>query len=240
MTDLNHHRIAIVEDDVDLRQSMEECLLACGYQVWSTGSAEAFYRRLLVNPADLVIIDIGLPGEDGLSITQHLRDMPELAVIILSGRVEIEDRLAGLRAGADRYMVKPVNLDELIANIEAIFRRPAKMTENKQIAKQNSPATAWRLNPRDWLLTAPNGNAQKLTSSELILLKMLIQAQGEVVRKDQIADKLFEQGVVNVDERIAVLISRLRNKAESTFGHSLPIKAVHQAGYVFTEASAME
>lgn len=235
MIDSNSYRIAIVEDDFDLRQSMEECLLAYGYQVWSAGSAETFYRQIVSNPVDLVILDIGLPGEDGLSVAQHLREIAKLGVIVISGRVEVEDRLAGLRAGADCYLTKPVNLDELLANIKALFRRTG--AQSTQTVIPNPPTTSWRLDHREWLLFAPNGKFLKLTSSELILMKMLTQAQGEVVSKDNIADKLFKQSVANPDERIAVLISRLRSKVETTLGYSLPIKAVHQVGYVFTESS---
>lgn len=131
MFDSNQCRIAIVEDDLDLQQSMQECLHACGYKVWAAASAEEFYRRIQVEPVDLVILDIGLPGEDGLSVAQQLREIANLAVIIISGRVALEDRLAGLRAGATCYLTKPVNLDELLANIKAIVRR-LKMSIDKR------------------------------------------------------------------------------------------------------------
>ena len=238
MSDTNLFRIAIVEDDLDLQQSMEECLRACGYEVWGVGSAEAFYRRLLLTPVNLVILDIGLPGEDGLSAAQHLRKMPNLAVIIVSGRGAVEDRLAGLRAGADCYLTKPVNLDELIANIEAAARRfQAQITKPET---EQSPSTCWCLDSRDWQLYATENKRLKLTSGEYALLHMLIQAQGNVVKKSDVAAKLFESHAINSDERIAVLLSRLRNKADTVLGQPIPIKTVHQVGYVFTEKSILK
>ena len=102
-------RIAIIEDDPDLRDTMVDYLQSEGYPAWGVESAEFFYRRYAVEKIDIVIVDIGLPGEDGLSVTAHLHGLPELAVIIVSARGTLDDRLAGLRAGADRYLVKPVD-----------------------------------------------------------------------------------------------------------------------------------
>jgi DNA-binding response OmpR family regulator len=238
MSNSSTFKIAIVEDDLDLQQSMAESLIACGYQVWAEGSAEAFYRRILREPVNLVILDVGLPGEDGLSVAQHLQGIPNLAAIIISGRVAVEDRLAGLRAGADRYLIKPINLDELIANIEVIERRFP--THPAQLEPQTSLATFWTLDTKDWVLYSPEGKSLKLTSGEFALLSMLIQAQGNVVKKIDIADKLFESRAINGDERIAVFLSRLRNKADVTFGQAIPIKTVQRTGYVFSEQSILK
>ena len=238
MSDSNHCRIAIIEDDFDLQKSMEEYLRASGYQVWAAGSAEIFYRRVLLEPVNLVILDIGLPGEDGLSVAQYLSAMPNIAVIIISGRVALEDRLAGLRTGADRYLTKPVNLDELIANIEVVANRFQAHIAKPEVAA--SQPIFWRLDTRDWLLYSPGGTGMKLTSKEFIVLRMLIQAQCSVVNKRDIAAGLFEATAINADERIAVLLSRLRNKADSILGQSIPIKTVHQIGYVFSEPSILK
>lgn len=125
-------RIALVEDDNDLRSSTEEFLQATGHHVWGVATAEAFYRRFVIDPVDIVILDIGLPGEDGLSLAHLLRANPAIVVIILSARDAVEDRLAGLRTGADRYLVKPINLLELAANVKAVAKR-LHLTNNKPL-----------------------------------------------------------------------------------------------------------
>jgi CheY-like chemotaxis protein len=102
---ITNARIALVEDDQDLRQSTLEYLTLAGFSVWGAGSAEAFYRQFAADPVDVVVLDIGLPGEDGLGVAAMLKANPHVAIIILSARDGLDDRLLGLRAGADRYLV---------------------------------------------------------------------------------------------------------------------------------------
>lgn len=246
-------RIAIVEDDLDLLQSTEEFLATAGYSVWGVSSAEAFYRRFIIEPIDVVILDIGLPGEDGLSVAALLQANPSIAVIILSARDAVEDRLAGLRAGADRYLVKPVNLRELAANIDAVSKR-MRLSHGKPLldlprqparplapAAQGSNAMAieptndlWRISIQDWTLHAPNGSALKLTAREFALLHKLIAVQGQAVPKKDLADEIFGHRIANGNERLNVLVARLRKKAIDTTGAELPIRTAHQIGYAFT------
>ena len=126
--------IAIVEDDSDQLHSIEEFLLDSGYSVWGACSAEAFYKGFTVQPVDVVLLDLGLPGEDGLSVASLLKSRPEVGVIILSARDSLDDRLAGMRAGADRYLVKPVNL----------VNRPARRGSRRW------PSRCWPGPPRPW------------------------------------------------------------------------------------------
>lgn len=143
-------RIALVEDDNDLRSSTEEFLQATGHRVWGVATAEAFYRRFVIDPVDIVILDIGLPGEDGLSLAHLLRANPAIVVIILSARDAVEDRLAGLRTGADRYLVKPINLLELAANVKAVAKR-LHVANNKPLLEL--PPSQQRVVPPLWLTT---------------------------------------------------------------------------------------
>jgi DNA-binding response OmpR family regulator len=179
-------RIAIVEDDADQRHSIEEFLLDAGYPVWGVGSAEAFYRQFMVSPVDVVILDIGLPGEDGLAVAKLLQGKPQVAIIILSARDSLVDRLSGLRSGADCYLIKPVNLLELAANIDAVGKRLVLHSEASAqpitTVKENSSAH-WHLATKDWVLTAPGGSLLHLTTHEFTLLNGLIRAQGKVVSK---------------------------------------------------------
>jgi DNA-binding response OmpR family regulator len=163
-----HAGIALVEDDADLLHGTQEYLTLAGFSVWGAGSAEAFFRSFVADPVDVVVLDIGLPGEDGLSVTELLKKNPQVAVIILSARDGLEDRLAGMRAGA---------------------------------AATWSSRSTWP----NWRPTST------LSSSEI-----------------------FGQRISNAADRLNVLITRLRKKAQGHFAEPLPIKTALQIGYAFT------
>ena len=233
-----HARIALVEDDADLLHSTQEYLALAGFSVWGAASAEAFFRRFVADPVDVVVLDIGLPGEDGLSVTELLKKNPQVAVIILSARDGLEDRLVGMRAGADRYLVKPVNLAELAMNIDAVIKRlemplaRASIDLPRQVSDQGSPS--WKLDIQGWLLTSPSGEQLKLTAREFALLHRLIKVRGQAIPKKELTDEIFGQRITNAADRLNVLITRLRKKATDQFAESLPIKTAHQIGYAFT------
>lgn len=229
--------IAIVEDDVDQLHSIEEFLLDSGYNVWGVDSAEAFYRGFTQRPVDVVILDVGLPGEDGLSVASLLKSKPEVGIIILSARDSLNDRLAGMRAGADRYLVKPVNLLELAANIDATASRLAPRAgpaEAGAVAPVAAPPTPWVLAIKDWVLTSPQGQQLQLTTHEFMFLQQLMRADGQPVSKRDLSAHLFGARAQNGAERLNLLLTRLRKKAAETFSEPLPVKTLHQIGYAFT------
>jgi DNA-binding response OmpR family regulator len=231
-------RIALVEDDQDLRQSTEEYLTHAGFSVWGACSAEAFYRQFAADPVDVVVLDIGLPGEDGLGVAGLLNVNPHVAIIILSARDGLDDRLSGLRAGADRYLVKPVNLAELAANIDAVAKRlalpSARPTLELPRPVLDHTTSQWSLNLQSWMLTAPGGQRLQLTAREFSLLHHLIKVQGQAVPKKELADEIFGPRIANAADRLNVLITRLRKKAEPHLTEPLPVKTAHQIGYAFT------
>lgn len=234
--------VGIVEDDTDQLQSIEEYLGDSGYAVWGVGSAEAFYRRFMTEPVDVVILDIGLPGEDGLAVANLLRDKPDVAVIILSARDSLQERVEGLRAGADRYLVKPANLLELVANIDAAahrlsLMRGAVVSPATAAAASQPPAAPWTLSVTDWTLTSPSDEAIALTTHEYLFLQQLFEAQGQPVAKRELADRIYGARVTSGSERMNLLVTRLRKKATEAFSQPLPLKTLHQIGYAFTAAS---
>lgn len=233
-------RVAVVEDDADLRDNMLEYLQVQGYPAWGVGNAEDFYRRFAVDVVDVVVLDIGLPGEDGISAARHLRELPNLMVIIVSARDALEDRLAGLKAGADRYLVKPIDLAELVANIEAVGRRPATISATGRIQEEKPKTALWRLAKQGWRLTGPDGKVLGLTAREFLLLKCLFEANGETVPRKLIADKIIGPRIFNSDERLDVMLARLRKKCATTLGQPLPVKTAHQIGYAFTAPAVIE
>lgn len=239
-------RVAVVEDDDDLLETMLEYLEMHGYPAWGVCNAEDFYKRFAVDTIDVVVLDIGLPGEDGISVARHLRERPGLTVIIVSARDALGDRIAGLEAGADRYLVKPIDFAELVANIEAVGRRAAstapssEVTGNKIREEKPTATAAWRLAKQDWRLTEPGGKTLDLTAREFLLLKHLLEAKGETVPRKEIADKIIGTRIYNSSERLDVMIARLRKKSMAAFGVQLPVKTVHQVGYAFIAPAALE
>lgn len=233
--------VAIVEDDADQLHNIEEFLLDAGYRVWGTGSAEAFYRQFMASPADVVILDIGLPGEDGLSVAKLLQDKPNVAVIILSARDSLDDRLSGLRSGADRYLTKPANLLELAANIDAIGNRLAWTHTAAEHREAPAPSHQghWSLAIQDWEISSPNGKVLHLTTHEFALLNCLIRAQGKVVSKKELAEHILGPRAQNGSERLNLLVTRLRKKATESLAEPLPLKTAHQLGYAFTAAARL-
>lgn len=236
---MNHSfRIALVEDDIDLLHSIQEYLSLAGFSVWGVGSAEAFFRRFVADPVEVVLLDIGLPGEDGLSVAELLKTNAQVAVIILSARDGLEDRLAGMHAGADRYMVKPINFRELSANINAVVKRTQKSPESGPVQPPHqvlsNQSLQWQLDVSSWLLTSPKGLQLHLNAREFALMHMLIKVPGQTVQRKDIAYEIFGSRITNSFDRLNVLITRLRKKAIDALGEPLPIKTAHQIGYAFT------
>lgn len=234
-------KIALVEDDDDLRMSIEDFLTSSGYSVWGVRSAESFYKRFAAQQADIVVLDLGLPGESGLTIIEVLRENPQVSIIILSARDSAEDRLEGLKSGADRYLVKPISLRELVANIEAVSRRGngefvAKGITTTAGSEVNVDAGSnfWGLDTKKWMLLTPDGSPLGLTTREYLLVRLLVSANGEVVVKKKICDEIFGSQILNSSERLNVLIARFRKKALQRLGIDLPIKTAHLSGYAFT------
>lgn len=232
---LNKPTIAIVEDDMDQRNTLQEFLTDAGYAVWCAGSAEAFYKGFTAHPADVVILDLGLPGEDGLSVASLLKAKPEVGVIILSARDSLDDRLAGMRAGADRYLVKPVNLLELAANIEATAIRLEPKSEHRGSVPQPLFAELpWVLAVKDWVLASPKGQSLQLTTLEFMFLQQLMRSGGQPLAKRDLSTLLFGARAQNGADRLNLLVTRLRKKAAEAFDEPLPVKTLHQIGYAFT------
>lgn len=220
-------RIAVIEDEEDLRLSLVDYLAARGYPVWGVGSAEAFYKQLLVAPVEVVVLDVGLPGESGLQVAKHLRQIGGIEIIILSGRASVDDRVEGLNQGASRYLVKPVDMRELVANIQSAVRireHPAAATSD----------ASWILLRSDWILQAPDGTRIALTTREFTFLDCLLRGQRQAATRTELAQALSGGNLVGFDfHRIDVLVARLRQKIASATNNA-PIKTEQGIGFVFT------
>lgn len=229
-------RIAVVNNDPDLLEVTLNHLQNLNYYCWGASCGGDFYRQLLVNPVSIVILDIDLPGENGLSIAQYLRDMPDLGIIIISSSSH-EERIYGLNIGADRYLSRPIHLDELVANIMALARRNPVITKPEIIVAPT--VNAWNLCSDNWTLTSPCGRMLKLTDREYRLMLLLIEAHGQIVNKQDIANELIGPRIANASVRVDTQLARLRKKAYLLLGYQLPIKTAYQIGYAFTEQSVI-
>lgn len=193
--------IAIVEDDLDQRESLQMWLDLRGYQVWAVESAEEFYQMVEGEPVDILIIDLGLPGEDGLQTIRRLRESARHGIIITSARSRVNDRLEGLGAGADYYLVKPVVPEELLLCIEALWQR---MQEAVQVS-------SWALRSGEQQLQAPCGAIIKLTPSEVLLLSYLAEQDEPIHKKELLVHMGADPRVADI-HRLDAHLSRLRSK----------------------------
>ena len=219
--------LLLVDDDVELCGMMKEFFAGAGHRLDCSNNGRDGLSSALNGAYDLVILDVMLPVFDGLTVLQQLRRRKELPVIMLTARVQRHDRILGLNTGADDYLPKPFDPDELLARIRAVLRR-----SDSADLKGGAVITIGKiqLNPttrETWVAGSP----VELTSVEFDLLEMLIRSAGRVVSRDEITIALFERKATPYDRFLDVHVSHLRKKLEG--GRNL-IRAVRGVGYVFT------
>ncbi len=229
--------LLIVDDDLRLQQLLSEYLAEQGYIAAAVGSGEAMNRWLEEHHADLIILDLMLPGEDGLSLARRLRSNSDIPIIILSARGEELDRIIGLEVGADDYLSKPFNPRELLARIRAVLRRgndaPAdepQDTEERHVTHFGE----FELNHMTRILLK-QGVEVELTSGEMALLIALAEHPNRVLSREQLMNMINAgESSDPFDRSIDVRITRLRRKVEQ--GNTKPhfIRTVWGTGYRFT------
>jgi two-component system, OmpR family, response regulator PhoP len=223
-------RIHVVEDDEDIRAETVFALGELGFDAEGFGDASSFYKAFAVQPCDIAVVDIGLPGESGLAIVSHLRAVQRrLGLVLVTARGELEDRLLGLREGADAYLVKPVNMMELAETLNAVGRR--LMTAPPANAAPAPEPADWRLLEGDWILGDPEGRRMALTTSERAFLGCLFRQRGTAVSRDDLIRALGGDVFDFNEHRIDAIASRLRRKAANV-GMRLPLHSVRGTGYV--------
>ncbi|MGZ5141514.1 MAG: response regulator, partial [Burkholderiales bacterium] len=184
---------------------------------------------------DLIVLDVMLPGEDGLSLCRRLRASSRVPVVMLTAKGDDVDRIVGLEMGADDYLSKPFNPRELLARIRAVLRRSSlAANSSREVAVRTLMFQDWRLDCVARTLTNPRGSLVTLTSAEFDLLQSLCERSGRVLSRDQLLD-LTQGRIAGAFERsVDVLISRVRRKIERDPHHPEFIKTVRSGGYVFT------
>lgn len=229
-------RIAVVEDESDLRDNIVRFFSARGYPCWGAESAEAFYRIMAMRSADVIVLDLGLPGEDGLKVAEHLAVTHQYGIVIVSARGSLDERLTGLGIGADAYLVKPVDLREIAASVDVVWRRIGNARAlSRGNALPDGSRPHWRLDRNGWTLFTPSGATLPLTASEYRFVRRLVESNGEPVAKENLMMALGGAPDFFDYHRIESLVSRLRKKAQSTIDCELPIKAIQSYGFVFSD-----
>ncbi|QCF27487.1 response regulator transcription factor [Hydrocarboniclastica marina] len=229
--------VAVIEDSEDLREELIFFLERNGYAAWGAGSAEHFWKQLHADRADIVLVDIGLPGEDGLGVIEHLRTLDRFGLIVISARGAQEDRAEGLRLGADQYLVKPLSFPHLLSSIEALWyqleRRGSQASSPPQAA--GSPSK-WALDHIGCQLISPAGKSLRLSQQEFSLVSILLNAPDVVMSKEVLAEEMYRFATEASGHRIDVIMSRLRKKARDK-RLRLPINAIFGKGLVFVSGS---
>jgi len=227
--------ILVVDDQRDIREPLGRYLEKQGLRVsLAAGAAEA--RDLLRRSAvDFVILDIMMPGEDGLSLCRHLREAANMPVILLTAMAEDADRILGLEVGADDYVVKPFNPRELLARVKAVLRRATSLPHSKQAGPDRRLAfDRWIFDAGRREVIGADGVAVPLSTAEFRLLSTLIQRPRMVLTRDQLLDLTSGREAQPFDRSIDNQISRLRKKLEADPKNPAIIKTVWGGGYVFS------
>ena len=237
MSPQEQRHILICDDEEDVREMVGEYLVRRGFMVSTAHDAEAMRQVLGEKSIDALVLDINMPGEDGLSALRSLRADNNLPVIMLTATAEVVDRILGLEMGADDYLGKPVDLRELEARLKTVLRRqsvpPAEAEEGKAEGKVLFGDCTLDLEAA--LLFAPDGSEIPITAMEFSLLKVFANNRGRVLNRDQLLDQAHDRDWDPFDRSIDIRISRLRRKIEPNAKKPEVIRTVRGIGYIFGE-----
>jgi two-component system OmpR family response regulator len=228
--------ILVVDDQKEICEVVQEYLSGEGYQVTAANDGTNMRRVMAQHPIDLVILDLMLPGEDGLSIARILRQESNVGIIILTGRGETVDRIIGLEMGADDYLPKPFHLRELLARVKSVLRRVSARTTEAAPAGNRSKArfSGWNLDLSTRELVSPAGSEVRLTTGEFDLLAAFVNNANQVLSRDRLLDLARNREAGPFDRTIDVQVGRLRRKLEDDPQRPTMIKTVRGTGYIFT------
>jgi two-component system OmpR family response regulator len=226
--------ILVVEDDLEISRLVTRYLRANDCHVSATGDGRNMNRLLDDNRVDLIVLDLMLPGEDGLSLCRRLRTRSEVPVIMLTAKGDDVDRIVGLEMGADDYLAKPFNPRELLARIRAVLRRAKAAATAHDRRAPSLTFFGWHLDCVLRELKDPQGTRITLTAAEFDLLQVLSERPGRTLSREQLLDLTQGRSAGSLARSIDVLISRLRRKMESDPHDPHIIKTVRSGGYIFT------
>ena len=224
--------IIVVDDDTSLQAMLEDALSLAGHAVQVAGDARTLDKLLEAGVPELVVLDVSLPGEDGLSIARRLRQSHNLGIIMLTGADHVIDKVAGLEVGADDYITKPFSLREFGARLDAVLRR------RRFLDVDAVPFGVFSLDLRKWRLLDPAGVEVPLFPTEIDLVAAFATNPGRMLSRDEILRLAPAHGTDPMDRSIDTRITRLRRKLESTGYDSDLIQTARRSGYVYKGPSS--
>jgi DNA-binding response OmpR family regulator len=224
--------ILIVEDDPEIRRLVRDLLIQEGFAIEIAEDGRAMDEVLVRLHPDLMILDLMLPGEDGLAICRRLRASSTIPILMLTAKSDEIDRVVGLEMGADDYLAKPFSSRELLARARAILRRTRPVPQAPDNRRYGFDAFAIDIDARQ--LTTQDGEAVALTSAEFDLLVCFVQRPRRVLTRDQILDWTHGRSAEPFDRTVDMLISRLRKKLDAAHPGSNLISTVRNGGYLMT------
>lgn len=229
--------VLIVDDDGETRRLLTRFLKGHGYDVTAVPDGRAMYDTLTAQPVDLIVLDLMLPGADGLELCRTIRASSTVPIIMLTAKREDTDRIVGLEMGADDYVAKPFNPRELLARMKAVLRRTAVAPGGVRSASTRTfEFEGWRLDTRRRALTNPAGVIVDLSAGEYDLLLAFLEAPQRVLSRDHLLEVARNRMATGFDRSIDTQVSRLRRKLDTGDDGEGPIKTVRGAGYMFLPA----
>ena len=231
-------RLIVVDDEPELRKILSDYLGRHGFAVRAVAGAPELDACLTTEEADLLILDIAMPGEDGLSIARRIRARSAVPILMLTAATDIVDRVVGLEVGADDYVTKPFDLRELRARVRALLRRSEIWASPASLPPQGNTAKLIQFGPvmldmDGHQLLQADGEVIALTSMEFDLLNAFAQNPNRVLTRDRLLDLAHHRGSEPFDRSIDIRIARLRRKIEPDPGKPQVIKTIHGSGYMF-------
>lgn len=227
-------KLLVVDDDASVREILRRYFTANGFEVDEAGDATSAREKLQRRSPDLVLLDLGLPGEDGLTLARQLRDQHGCAVIIVSGRGDAVDRVVGLEVGADDYVAKPFDLRELLARARSVLRRMKPAPAPSETQEVWLEFEGLRLNLAGRRLLSASGEEVPLTTGEFELLAALVEQPNRVLSRDALMQRIHGRDAGPFDRAIDMQIGRLRQKLETDPANPRLIRAVRGAGYILS------
>ncbi|MBN8499588.1 MAG: response regulator [Sphingomonadales bacterium] len=224
-------RLLLVDDEAALREPLAEYLARQGFVVHQSASAAEARTRLRDDPPDLVLLDIMMPGEDGLSLCRHLAETQTIPVILLTAKGESTDRIVGLEIGADDYVTKPFEPRELVARIRSVLRRASKGVPAAS-EEQDFLFDGWRLDPLKRRLIDTEGAVVPISSVEFRLLLAFLEHPRQVLDRDRLLDMVQGREAHLFDRAVDNQVSRLRRKVEVDSRNPTLIQTVWGGGYM--------
>lgn len=228
--------VLIVDDDHRIRAMLARFLADHGLRVSQASDGRQMFAICEDSRIDVIVLDIMMPGEDGLSLCRRMRAQSAVPIILLTAMTGDTDRIIGLEIGADDYVVKPFNPRELLARIRAVTRRLGASSINAKRAVTCYEFGGWQLNASRRTLTSPDKTLTELTSGEFDLLLAFLEHPQRVLSRDQLLDLAHGRANQAYDRSIDVQISRLRRKIEADPQDPIFIKTIRNEGYFFTAA----